>query len=103
MGATKTNVFSASQNKMARILKALGHPARVMIIEILAREKSCIAKDFVGLIPLSQPTISQHLKELSNAKVIKTTVKKNTVVYQLNLDVFERINSFSQDIGLSIK
>ncbi|MFZ1798331.1 MAG: metalloregulator ArsR/SmtB family transcription factor, partial [Chitinophagaceae bacterium] len=67
MGATKTTHFTARQNQMAILLKALGHPARIAIMEYLVKVNTCICGDIVNELPLAQPTISQHLRELKNA------------------------------------
>jgi ArsR family transcriptional regulator len=60
---------------MADILKALGHPARIAIIEYLLKVDSCICGDIVNELPMAQPTISQHLKELKNAGLIKRKLR----------------------------
>ena len=64
MGITKTDFFSDTDNQQAVVLKALGHPARLAIVQHLLTVNSCICGDIVDVLPLSQPTISQHLKEL---------------------------------------
>jgi len=61
MGITKSEHFTEEQNQLANTLKALGHPARIAIIESLMEKKTCICGDIVTELPLSQPTISQHL------------------------------------------
>ena len=73
MGATKTDHFTDNQNQLAVIAKALGHPARIAIMEYLLKVDTCICGDIVSELPLSQPTVSQHLKELKNAGLIKST------------------------------
>ena len=90
MGATKTEEFTVTQNELANIAKALGHPARVAIIEYLLDKKSCICGDIVDELPLAQPTISQHLKELKNAGLIKGNVNGNTVCYCIDEKVMKR-------------
>jgi DNA-binding transcriptional ArsR family regulator len=69
MGASKTEHFSDEQNTIAIIAKALGHPARIAIVEHLLKVNACICGDIVNELPLAQPTVSQHLKELKNAKI----------------------------------
>lgn len=64
MGATKTDHFTDNQTELAVLAKALGHPARIAIMEYLLKVDTCICGDIVNELPLSQPTISQHLKEL---------------------------------------
>jgi len=81
MGATKTDHFTDKQNSVAILAKALGHPARIAIMEHLAKTGTCICGEIVNELPLSQPTISQHLKELKNAGLIKGNVEGNSVCY----------------------
>jgi ArsR family transcriptional regulator, arsenate/arsenite/antimonite-responsive transcriptional repressor len=81
MGTTKTENFSKKQNAIATLIKALGHPARIAIIEYLMKVETCICGDIVNELPLSQPTISQHLKELKTARLIKGTVEGTAICY----------------------
>lgn len=81
MGATKTEHFTDKQNTIATIAKALGHPARIAIIEYLVKVETCICGDIVNELPLAQPTVSQHLKELKNAGLIKGTIDGNAICY----------------------
>jgi len=81
MGATKTEHFTDKQNEIAVLAKALGHPARVAIIDYLLKVKTCICGDIVNQLPLAQPTVSQHLKELKNAGIIKGDIEGNTICY----------------------
>lgn len=73
--------YSASQIQMATIAKALGHPARIAIIEHLVKVDSCICGDIVEVLPLAQSTVSQHLKELKTAGIIKGNVEGNSICY----------------------
>ena len=81
MGATKTEEFTIKQNKIARYTKALAHPARIAILELLIKKQSCICGDIVDDLPLSQSTVSQHLKELKEAGLIKGDVDGAKVCY----------------------
>ena len=63
MGATKNEEFTIKDNKMAKYAKALAHPVRVAILQILIKQPSWICGDIVDELPLSQSTVSQHLKE----------------------------------------
>ena len=84
MGATKTEQFTESQNDLAIIAKALGHPARIAIMEYLLKVDACICGDIVNELPLAQPTVSQHLKELKNAGIIQGTIEGVSVCYCIN-------------------
>jgi DNA-binding transcriptional ArsR family regulator len=81
MGITKTEGFTTEQNEIAAIAKALGHPARIAIMQYLMSVDTCICGDIVNVLPLAQPTISQHLKELKNAGLIKGNVEGNAICY----------------------
>jgi DNA-binding transcriptional ArsR family regulator len=71
MGAAKTEEFTNKDNKIAKYAKALGHPARIAILQILLKQQNCICGEIVDELPLSQSTVSQHLKELKEAGLIK--------------------------------
>ena len=98
MGLTKTEIFTEKQNQIAKLTKAIGHPARVAIIDYLLKQESCICKAIVDELPLSQPTISQHLKELKNVGLIKGTIEGNTVCYCLDKSGFEQLLNYSSGI-----
>jgi ArsR family transcriptional regulator, arsenate/arsenite/antimonite-responsive transcriptional repressor len=89
MGAAKLDLFSEQQNKLAIICKALGHPARIAILEYLLKVDACICGDIVAELPLAQPTISQHLKELKTAGLIKGTVEGTAICYCLDKKTVE--------------
>ena len=74
MGATKTEMYTDEQNKLASLLKVLGHPARIAILQYIIDQKSCICNDLVDELGLAQATISQHLKELKNIGIIQVSI-----------------------------
>lgn len=92
MGVTRSDYFTTDQNDLARIAKALGHPARIAIIEFLVSTNKCITGDIVDELPLAQPTISQHLKELKNAGLIQGTIEGNSVCYCVDPAGFQKLN-----------
>ncbi len=81
MGLTKTAEYTKAQNDLAVLTKALGHPARIAILQFLIRTKACVCGDIVDELPLSQSTVSQHLKELKNAGLIKGDIEGPSVCY----------------------
>jgi DNA-binding transcriptional ArsR family regulator len=81
MGLTKVEEFTVKENKIAAYAKALAHPARVAIIQMLLKKQACICGDIVDELPLSQSTVSQHLKELKNAGLIKGDIDGVTICY----------------------
>jgi DNA-binding transcriptional ArsR family regulator len=94
MGATKTEHFTDKQNAIATLAKALGHPARVAIIDYLLKVDACICGDIVNELPLAQPTVSQHLKELKNAGLIKGDIEGNTICYCIDEKALDKLQSY---------
>jgi len=94
MGATKTEHFTEKQNQIAILMKALGHPARVAIIEYLMRVDACICGDIVNVLPLAQPTVSQHLKELKSAGLIKGNIDGNAICYCIDEKALEILQTY---------
>lgn len=103
MGATKTDHFTDRQNQVATIAKALGHPARVAIIEHLLKVNACICSDIVEELPLAQPTVSQHLKELKNAGLIKGSIEGNSICYCIDESTFELLKEYLSAIVTGLK
>lgn len=103
MGATKTEHFTSKQNSIATIAKALGHPARVAILEYLMKVDSCICGDIVNELPLAQPTISQHLKELKNAGLIKGNIEGNAICYCVDEKTTVRMQQYFEAINHKIE
>lgn len=81
MGQAKLEEFTIKDNRVARYAKALAHPARVAILKVLIKRQSCICGDIVDELPLSQSTVSQHLKELKEAGLIKGDIDGAKVCY----------------------
>src|ERR1700730_12093670 len=81
MGTAKTEEFTVKDNKIAKYAKALAHPARVAILQILLKKQNCICGDIVDELPLSQSTVSQHLKELKESGLIKGDIEGASVCY----------------------
>ena len=98
MGVTKSDKFTERQNELAAMAKAIGHPARIAIIEYLLKADSCICGDIVEELPLAQPTVSQHLKELKNAGLIKGNISGTAICYCIDEKGFEKIKSFFDHI-----
>ena len=99
MGVTKTEHFTDKQNDIATLAKALGHPARIAIMEYLMKVDDCICGDIVNELPLSQPTVSQHLKELKNAGLIKGSIEGNTICYCIDEKTLTKIQNYFSNIS----
>lgn len=71
----------AANERLAALAKALGHPARVAIIRLLMRRESCVCGEIVDELPLAQSTVSQHLKQLKDAGLIRGEIDGPRVCY----------------------
>jgi ArsR family transcriptional regulator len=94
MAQAKTEEFTSKQNKAATMLKALGHPARVAIVEYLIKCDSCVCGDIVDRLPLAQATVSQHLKALKEAGIIQGTVEGTSVCYCIDAKAVQFLKSY---------
>lgn len=82
----EATIFSEEQQKMARYAKALGHPVRVYVLELLSRQACCYSGDLSEELPIAKSTLSQHLKELKDAGLIQGETEAPRVKYCLNKD-----------------
>jgi ArsR family transcriptional regulator, arsenate/arsenite/antimonite-responsive transcriptional repressor len=103
MGVSKSESFSEKHNEMANLFKALSHPARIAIVDYLLSVDSCICGDIVNELPLAQPTISQHLKELKNANIIKGTIDGTAICYCLNSETLSKFENYFGIIRQKLK
>lgn len=103
MGITKSDFFSDKQNATAGMMKALAHPARIAILEYLLKVNDCICGDIVNELPLAQPTISQHLKEMKNAGIIQGNVDGNAICYCIDEKAIEKIVAYFTAIATKLE
>lgn len=103
MGATKTEHFTDKQNDIATLAKALGHPARIAIIDYLLTVDTCICGDIVNELPLSQPTVSQHLKELKNAGLIKGNIEGNSICYCIDEKALQKLQTYFAKVATKLE
>jgi ArsR family transcriptional regulator len=99
MGISKTEHFTDRQNQIAILAKALGHPARVAILDYLMKVDTCICGDIVNELPLAQPTVSQHLKELKNAGLIKGNIEGTAICYCIDPAAFDLLRTWFGEIS----
>lgn len=76
--------YSAEQEQLARFAKAMGHPARIAILNFLARQSCCFFGDIHEVLPIAKATVSQHLKELKEAGLIQDSIEPPKVRYCIN-------------------
>ena len=98
MGTTKAEEFSVKDNRVAKFAKALSHPARVAILKFLIKQQSCICGDIVEELPLSQSTVSQHLKELKEAGLIKGDIEGASVCYCIDPKEWEDAKKYLNEL-----
>lgn len=93
MGLTKTEIFTTQQNRLATMLKAMAHPARIAILQHIINTNACICGNLVDVLGLAQATISQHLKELKTAGIIKGTIEGVSVCYCIEPNAWKLLSS----------
>ena len=102
MGITKTSLYTEEQNQLASIIKAIGHPARIAILQHLIKTEECINSDLVLEIGLAQATISQHLKALKEVDIIQGSVEGTSMCYCINPNTWNllknKINAFFEPL-----
>lgn len=104
MGLTKTAGYTDKETLQARYAKALAHPARIMILQLLINRQSCMCGNIVDELPIAQSTVSQHLNELKEAGLIKGSINGVKVSYCINEEAWEEAklmlsNFFNQEIN----
>lgn len=105
MAINKKEAFTPTDLHLADLCKAMAHPARIAILRVLAARNTCICGEIVDVMPLAQATVSQHLKELLNAGLIKGTVDGKKSCYCINWETFKNFttafNALSGDMEQS--
>jgi ArsR family transcriptional regulator, arsenate/arsenite/antimonite-responsive transcriptional repressor len=98
VGVTKSELYTEKQNEIANIAKALGHPARIAILEYLMSVESCICGDIVSSLSIAQATVSQHLRELKNAGIIKGNIEGSSICYCIDSKKIDKILKYFSKI-----
>lgn len=93
MGITKTAQYSETQIELASLLKVLGHPARIAIVQALIKTDSCVCGELVTEIGLAQSTVSQHLKELKSVGLVKGTIEGTSVCYCIDPERWKHLKN----------
>jgi len=97
MSYKENEKYSKEEIMLARYAKALGHPARIQIIKLLGSQCTCFCGNIVDLLPLSQSTVSQHLKELKDSGLIQGTIEPPKVKYCINQKNWETVQKLFKD------
>ena len=90
MAHSKSELFNENEILIADLAKSLSHPARIKILQILTDMNVCMCGDIVELLPLSQSTVSQHLKELKRVGLVQGEIEGPKVCYCINQKMIEK-------------
>lgn len=93
-----TKTISTENEKLARYAKALGHPVRVYIIELLSKQSCCFSGDLAEDLPIARSTLSQHLKELKSAGLIQGSIEPPKIRYCINRDNWDQARALFSDL-----
>jgi ArsR family transcriptional regulator len=93
MALPRSNEFPDKDLKLADFAKAIAHPARIAILRVLAEKKECICGELVADLPLAQSTVSQHLKALKEAGLVKGEIDGPRSCYCIDWKNFEKLCS----------
>ena len=85
--------ITEKQKQMARYAKAMGHPVRMYILNLLSSQSCCYSGDLSETLPIAKSTLSQHLKELKDAGLIQGTIERPKIKYCLNQENWEQARS----------
>ena len=98
MAYSKKNEFQDGDLALAEAAKAMGHPARIAILRVLAERDTCICGEIVDVLPLAQSNVSQHLKALKAAGLIEGAVDGPRTCYCLNRETLQRFSAELQSL-----
>lgn len=85
----KDEVITDDQKSIARFAKAMGHPIRLYVLELLSNQTCCYSGDLTEVLPIAKSTLSQHLKELKDAGLIQGEIEAPKIKYCLNQENWE--------------
>lgn len=94
----KKEAISAEQQKTARYAKAMGHPVRLYVLEVLSKQSCCYSGDLTDVLPIAKSTLSQHLKELKEAGLIQGEIEAPKIKYCLNKQNWEEAKQLVKKI-----
>jgi ArsR family transcriptional regulator len=103
MSVSKTNLFDNELKRRANIFRALSHPARLQILQYLARTRTCLTGDISDMFPLKRTTVNQHMKELKNSGLILGHKEGAKTVYCLDCSKIEEMKCILEGFLEEIK
>ena len=86
---SKIEIITEEQKKIARYAKAMGHPIRMYVLELLSKQSCCYSGDLSEELPVAKSTLSQHLKELKNTGLIQGEIELPKIKYCINKENWE--------------
>lgn len=98
MTQSKSNYFTVDQEQTARFAKALGHPVRIAILQLLSSQTCCYHGDMAEELPIAKSTLSQHLKELKQAGLIQGNITPPSTKYCVNKENWNRAKELINNI-----
>ena len=103
----KKNTLTNEHQQLARLAKAMSHPVRIYVLELLSHQSCCYSGDLSEELPIAKSTLSQHLKELKNAGLIQGEIDAPKIKYCLNREVWELAQTvfrefFNKKTGVTI-
>jgi len=97
----KENVIKDEQKRLARFAKAMGHPIRIYVLELLAEQTCCYSGDLSEVLPIAKSTLSQHLKELKEAGLIQGEIEAPRIKYCINKENWKEAQTlFKKSLNL---
>jgi ArsR family transcriptional regulator len=94
----KSEIISEEQQRMARLAKALGHPVRIYVLELLSKQSCCYSGDLSETLHIAKSTLSQHLKELKNAGLIQGEIEPPKIKYCLNKENYQQARGLFKNL-----
>lgn len=95
--------YNINQEQLARFAKAMGHPARIAILQFLAKQTTCYFGDINEELPIAKATVSQHLKELKSSGLIHGEVEQPKVKYCINREMWDLACNMFKDFFENIQ
>ncbi len=95
---TPETTITDRQKQLARYARAMGHPIRVYIVELLSRQACCYSGDLAEILPIARSTLSQHLSELKDAGLIQGEITAPRIKYCLNRAAWEEMRELFGDL-----
>ena len=96
-----TETITEKHRRAARYAKAMGHPVRIFVLELLSKQACCYSGDLSEILPIAKSTLSQHLKELKEAGLIQGEIESPKIKYCLNMKNWEEARKIMKEIFIT--